>query len=100
MRVWVHVDTFQVGTDKERAKKVAEEGTEAYGAWEAMNAPTLVHGGTDAELQEATEHLFYECCDTIQAACNLMASLGATQQDIDRAMDAVRKRNEERGRYR
>ncbi|WP_157051502.1 hypothetical protein [Olsenella sp. oral taxon 807] len=38
--------------------------------------------------------------DVIQAALNLAAALGATQAELDRAMEDVRRANEERGRYR
>lgn len=53
--------------------------------------------GSDASAREAT---MYECCDTIQAACNLLDRLGATQEEeVERTMRSVRYRNERRGRY-
>lgn len=41
-----------------------------------------------------------ECCDVIQAALNLAAALGTTQEGLDLAMRDVRRANEERWRYR
>lgn len=100
MRLWVCIDTFQMGTDKERAKKVAEEGAEAFSAWEASDRciPIIREPNGEPSLGSISRVL-YECCDVIQAACNLMASMGAAQEDVDRAMRAVREHNEERGRY-
>ena len=88
MRYWVHVDTFDVGDLKGKATKVLEEASEAR-SW----------GGPLGEEQRR-RHALVECCDTIQAALNLAAALGATQAELDRAMEAVRLANEERRRYR
>jgi len=83
---------FAVGTDRECAVCPLEEAAEAFGAWRGMQAV-----GSDASAREAT---MYECCDTIQAACNLLDRLGATQEEeVERTMRSVRYRNERRGRY-
>lgn len=83
-------------TAKAQALKPLEEAAEVFGAWQK---PNDVHklGITDDsnELQD----VFYECCDTIQAACNLMASLGANPSDVMYFMGKVHKHNVERGRY-
>lgn len=101
MRLWVHAETFAQGTNRDRAKKVAEEGTEAYGAYEGLMRLKLVEGeGRPDAVEGAAHHVLYECCDTIQAALNMVAGMGFTQAQLDACMEEVRKRNEERGRYR
>lgn len=82
------VRPFDMGTDKEAALKPLEEAAEAFGAWQVADR----HGC-------GIEDVAYECCDVIQAACNLMWRVGATQEDVDAAMDAVVEANESRGRY-
>lgn len=77
-----------MGTDKEAALKPLEEAAEAFNAWQVADR----HGDGVADV-------IYECCDVIQAACNLMWRVGATQEDVDIAMDAVAEANESRGRY-
>ena len=94
MRYWVHADTFDVGYLKGKATKVLEEASEACEAARAWGRET-----EDAEPLMRL-HALTECCDVIQAALNLAAALGATQAELDRAMEAVRLANEERGRYR
>ena len=81
---------FSMGTEKEAALKPLEEAAEAFGAWqEYKRCPTEV----------AREHVYYECCDTIQAAANLMSRIGATERDFMRAFDDVELNNSARGRY-
>lgn len=82
------VRTFDMGTDKEAALKPLEEAAEAFGAWQVSDR----HG-------DGVEDIVYECCDVIQAACNLMLRVGATQEDVDVAMYAVEEANKARGRY-
>lgn len=84
----IDVIPFDMGTDKEAALKPLEEAAEAFGAWQVADR----HGC-------GIEDIAYECCDVIQAACNLMWRVGATQEDVDAAMDAVTEANESRGRY-
>ena len=97
MRYWVHADTFDVGDLKGKAIKVLEEASEA--CEEARS-----WGGFQADGHERRHALrrsaITECCDVIQAALNLASALGATQAELDRAMEDVRRANEERGRYR
>jgi hypothetical protein len=94
MRYWVHADTFDVGDLREKATKPLEEAAEACEAARAWGRAT----GDAAPLMRL--HALTECCDVIQAALNLAAALGATQAELDRAMEDVRRANEERGRYR
>ena len=92
MRYWVHADTFDIGDLKGKATKVLEEASEA--CEEARSWGRLQADGHERR------HALMECCDVIQAALNLAAALGATQAELDRAMEDVRRANEERGRYR
>ena len=89
------VEPFEMGTPKESAVKLLEEAAEAFGAWQAfMNADC------DAERMTHTRSdIVYECCDVIQAACNLMWRMGATDSQVMAAMRAVTRQNEARGRY-
>lgn len=84
----IGVRPFDMGTEKEAALKPLEEAAEAFGAWQVADR----HGC-------GIKDIAYECCDVIQAACNLMWRVGATQEDVDAAMDAVTEANESRGRY-
>lgn len=84
----IGVKPFDMGTDKEAALKPLEEAAEAFGAWQTADR----HGGGVADV-------VYECCDVIQAACNLMWRVGATQEDVDIAIGAVTESNRSRGRY-
>jgi len=79
---------FDMGTDKEAALKPLEEAAEAFNAWQ----------GADRD-GDGVADVIYECCDVIQSACNLMWRVGATQEDVKIAMDAVAEANESRGRY-
>lgn len=100
MRLWVHCETFELGTHKDRAKKVAEEGTEVYGAYEGLSRLHMVEGeGRPDAMAGAAWHVLYECCDVIQAALNMAAGMGFKQEDIEECMEKVRRHNEERGRY-
>ena len=74
-----------VKADKEQAKKVLEEAAEVFGAWQ------------NRELGIVCDSLLDEIADLITASCNLASALGF--DDLRPAMEACRKRNEERGRY-
>lgn len=79
---------FEMGTDKEAALKPLEEAAEAFNAWQVAD-----------RYGDGVADVIYECCDVIQSACNLMWRVGATQEDVKIAMDAVAEANESRGRY-
>ena len=87
----IHIRPFKMGTEKEAALKPLEEAAEAFNAWQ----------NSDHATYDSPEwrHVIYECCDVIQAACNLMQRVGATQKDVDLAMCAVKDANKRRGRY-
>ena len=53
-------------------------------------------------LEEAAEasrkDLIDECVDTVQAAANMLAAVGATQGEVDAAIKRMDERNGDRGR--
>ena len=81
-----------VAPDKAQALKPLEEAAEVFAAWQAWRA---CEGGSLSDY--ARDRLVDECCDVIQATCNLLAALGVT--DLTDAMAAGERRNQERGRY-
>lgn len=90
------VEPFEMGTPKESAVKPLEEAAEAFGAWQDYyELETLESDG----LSVALNHVLYECCDVIQAACNLMWRMGATEPQVMAAMCAVTRQNDAFGRY-
>ena len=44
------------------------------------------------------EDLIDECVDTVQAAANMLAAVGATQGEVDAAIKRMDERNGDRGR--
>lgn len=87
-RVVIACRPFLDGDDKSIALKPLEEAAEAFGAWQnAMR--------DDGDL----DSVIYECCDTIQAAVNLMMCVGATDAQVESTMDSIEFHNRERGRY-
>ena len=75
--------------DKAQALKVLEEAAEVFGAWQEADDSCFV--------DFLVEPVLDECADVIQATCNLVAALGAT--DLAPYMEECRMRNEERGRF-
>lgn len=94
------VRTFQgVAPDNAQALKPLEEASEVHAAWQDYERTKSWSEDLDEFLEhnDATISLVDECCDVIQATCNLLAALGVT--DLTDAMAACERRNEERGRY-
>lgn len=89
---WVHVGSVrrfdEVKPDKAHVMKVAEESLEVFSAWENFR-----DDASDVKRSAVVD----ECCDVIQATCNLLAALGV--DDLTEAMAACERRNRERGRY-
>lgn len=88
--------------DKEQALKPLEEASEVHGAWQgfiANLAQDSDSGRTDLSVftDLAKDMLLDEIADTIQACCNLAASLGVT--DLTPYLARCEERNRERGRY-
>lgn len=83
------VPTFELAhTLKEQVLKIGEEQNEVFSAYENY----VVFDG-DAELIRIVD----ECCDVIQATCNLLAMLGI--DDLSEPMRACARRNKARGRF-
>lgn len=93
-----------VAPDKAQALKPLEEAAEAFAAWQAWDrwrARDIEARYPDIDLISTLaayrQPIVEECADVIQATCNLLAALGAT--DLTEAMAACERRNRERGRY-
>ena len=84
-----------VSDSKGQALKPLEEAAEVFGAWQKcddMRYATMT-------IREAfREDLIDECVDTVQAAANMLAAVGATQGEVDAAIERMDERNGDRGR--
>ena len=76
---------------KLQAVKVLEEAAEVVEAFKAY-----AKHDADATLREM---VLEESMDTLQALTNLLASIGATPEELKTAYGKVEARNRERGRY-
>ena len=85
----------EVNDDKRQALKPLEEAAEIFGAWQARHdmrpAPRDACGASRRDLID-------ECVDTVQAAANMLAAVGATQGEVDAAIKRMDERNGDRGR--
>ena len=86
-----------VAPDKAHALKPLEEASEIHAAWYLWYGRAILDGGDSVFTRVQKKALVDECCDVIQATCNLLAALGVT--DLTEAMAACERRNRERGRY-
>lgn len=89
---------------KAQAVKVLEEAAEVLGAFQQFDfwrGAGIIDDYPDIDLEGTLDTyeipLVEECCDVIQATCNLLAALGVT--DLTDAMAACERRNRERGCY-
>ena len=91
-----------VRCDKAQALKPLEEAAEAFAAWQAYErwlALSDMGGDFMGDVDDPCRPLFSlvdECCDVIQATCNLLFSVGVT--DLREPMRRCLARNEARGR--
>lgn len=90
VRTFAHVEA-----SKAQALKPLEEAAEVFAAWQTWDE--AVRHGDDLHCNYLKKCLVDECCDVIQATCNLLAALGV--DDLAEAMAACEERNRERGRY-
>ena len=81
----------EVEDSKGQALKPLEEAAEAFGAWQRR-------GDARYDAAEARGGLIDECMDTVQAVANLLAAVGATQGEVDDAVERMDARNWDRGR--
>lgn len=81
-----------VGDCKGQALKPLEEAAEVFGAWQGFDSAR----GTPA-WEGMRDGLIGECVDTVQAAANMLAAVGATQGEVDAAIRRSDERNGDRG---
>lgn len=85
----------KVEDSKQQALKPLEEAAEIFGAWQARHNMRFA----SRECCEAfRKDLIDECLDTVQAAANMLAAVGATQGEVDAAIRRMDERNKYRGR--
>ena len=82
-----------VSDGKAQALKPLEEAAEAFGAWQEFDGMRDMPARRDMR-----DDIIDECMDTVQAAANLLAAVGATQGDVDAAVKRMDERNGNRGR--
>lgn len=82
-----------VSDSKGQALKPLEEAAEVFGAWQELDAMRNVPAWRDMR-----NDLIDECVDTVQAAANMLAAVGATQGEVDAAIKRMDERNGNRGR--
>lgn len=85
----------EVKDGKGQALKPLEEAAEAFSAWQKCDdtryAATTIR-------RAFREDLIDGCMDTVQAVANLLAAVGATQGEVDAAIERMDERNWDRGR--
>lgn len=88
----------EVDADKAQALKPLEEAAEVFAAWQDHDRTKSWGEDWDEYLahNDAALSLVDECCDVIQATCNLLGALGVT--DLTEPMRRCRGRNAARGR--
>lgn len=84
-----------VSDSKRQALKPLEEAAEIFGAWQARYNMRFVSRGACGAYRR---DLIDECVDTVQAAANMLAAVGATQGEVDAAIKRMDERNGDRGR--
>lgn len=93
----LNLRTFrEVRDDKAQALKPLEEAAEVFGAWQQCDDYRDCRMA--AFRDELKRDLIDECMDVVQATVNLLAAVGATQEDVDAAIERCNERNRERGR--
>ena len=93
------VSPFEMGTEKEAAKKLPEEAAEAYAAWDEVDdcgSPELCRNCDLPNPCKSILALADEIADVIQASCNLAARYNL---DLQAAMLRCEQKNRSRGRY-
>lgn len=86
----------KVDDGKGQALKPLEEAAEVFGAWQEFDS--MRDGPFFSALRDMRDRLIDECMDTVQAVANLLAAVGATQGEVDAAIERMDERNEGRGR--
>lgn len=86
----------EVRDDKAQALKPLEEAAEAFGAWQECD--DMRFSPIMTARRAYRDDLIDECLDTAQATVNLLAAVGATQDEVDAAIRRMDERNGSRGR--
>lgn len=82
--------------DKRQALKPLEEAAEVFGAWQARHDMRFASRDACGAFRR---DLIDGCVDTVQAAANMLAAVGATQGEADAAIKRMDERNGDRGRF-
>lgn len=85
-----------VSDSKGQALKPLEEAAEIFGAWQGSDSMRTAASTRDRVGMR--NRLIDECMDTVQATANLLAAIGATQGEVDAAIERMDGRNGDRGR--
>lgn len=85
-----------VSDDKHQALKPLEEAAEVFGAWQELDS--MRDSPSPSARGDMRGDLIDECVDTVQAAANMLAAVGATQGEVDAAVKRMDERNGDRGR--
>lgn len=85
----------EVKDSKGQALKPLEEAAEVFGAWQKCDDTRYAATATRWAFRE---DLIDECMDTVQAVANLLATVDATQGEVDAAIKRMDERNWDRGR--
>lgn len=85
-----------VSDSKGQALKPLEEAAEIFGAWQAREK---ISAASRDACGASRRDLIDECVDTVQAAANMLAAVGATQGEVDAAIKRMDERNGYRGRF-
>lgn len=86
----------EVNDDKRQALKPLEEAAEVFGAWQARHDMRFASRDACGAFRR---DLIDGCVDTVQAAANMLAAVGATQGEADAAIKRMDERNGDRGRF-
>ena len=84
-----------VSDSKGQALKPLEEAAEIFGAWQARRDMRFAPRGACGAFRR---DLIDDCVDTVQAAANMLAAVGATQGEVDAAIKRMDERNGDRDR--
>lgn len=86
----------EVRDDKAQALKPLEEAAEVFGAW--RECKDMRFSPIMTARRAYRDDLIDECLNTVQAAVNLLAAVGATQGEVDAAIRRMDERNGSCGR--
>lgn len=77
----------KVNDDKHQAPKPLEEAAEVFGA--RQESDSMRNGPSPSAWRGMRDDLIDECMDAVQATVDLLAAIGATQGEVDAALDLI-----------